>query len=92
MKKKFATWIVAVFMVVSTMAAQPIQNRLNGFDVSNACVPVSEIFSGGPPRDGIPAIDAPKFIRPDAARFMQDRVNNVPVEITCDPATRLAVI
>ena len=26
---------------------------LNGFDISNASVPASEIISGGPPRDGI---------------------------------------
>ncbi len=31
-------------------------------DFSKHCVPYSEIFSGGPPKDGIPAIDAPKFI------------------------------
>ena len=31
-------------------------------DFSKHCVHYSEIFSGGPPKDGIPAIDAPKFI------------------------------
>ena len=30
-------------------------------------VPYSEIFSGGPPKDGIPAIDAPQFTTVDAA-------------------------
>ncbi len=34
----------------------------NGFDLSNAIIPVDEIRSGGPPRDGIPSIDNPKFI------------------------------
>lgn len=32
---------------------------LNGFQ--KASVPIDEIISGGPPRDGIPAIDTPKF-------------------------------
>ena len=34
----------------------------NGFDLSGALVPAGEILSGGPPRDGIPAIDQPRFI------------------------------
>lgn len=48
----------------------------NGFDVSGALIPESEILSGGPPRDGIPAIDTPRFVSASAARFLQptDRV------------------
>ncbi len=36
--------------------------RTNGFDLSNTFVPKDEIHHGGPPRDGIPAIDAPQFV------------------------------
>ena len=36
------------------------QTRL-GFDVGNATIPVNEIRRGGPPPDGIPSIDDPKF-------------------------------
>jgi len=32
-----------------------------GFDVSNATIPLKEIRRGGPPPDGIPSIDEPKF-------------------------------
>ncbi|MBA3761458.1 MAG: DUF3179 domain-containing protein [Gemmatimonadales bacterium] len=32
-------------------------------DFSRHTVPLNEIVSGGPPKDGIPAIDRPKFIR-----------------------------
>ena len=36
-------------------------------------VPVNEIVSGGPPRDGIPSIDNPKFISVrDAAKSLED--------------------
>lgn len=51
----------------------------NGFDVSNALVPVSEIYHGGPPRDGIPAIDEPVFIAAVQADFLtgKDRVLGV---------------
>jgi hypothetical protein len=36
-------------------------------DFSKHSVPYSEILSGGPPKDGIPAIDEPKFISIDEA-------------------------
>jgi hypothetical protein len=39
---------------------------LNRFDLSGALVPAAAIEAGGPPRDGIPAIDQPRFV--DAAR------------------------
>ncbi len=31
-------------------------------DFSNSTVPLDEIVSGGPPKDGIPAIDTPEFV------------------------------
>jgi len=49
----------------------------NGFDLSNSEISASKIKSGGPPRDGIPAIDRPRFVTiANAAEFMQaqDRV------------------
>jgi hypothetical protein len=36
-------------------------------DFSKHTVPLSEIQSGGPPRDGIPPIDRPSFVEPAAA-------------------------
>ncbi|MCU7834007.1 MAG: DUF3179 domain-containing protein [gamma proteobacterium symbiont of Taylorina sp.] len=44
----------------------------NGFDLSNASIKYEEIFSGGPPRDGIPSIDKPKFIDISQVDFLQD--------------------
>jgi hypothetical protein len=44
----------------------------NGFDLSDALVPADEILRGGPPRDGIPAIDKPRFVAADAADFLSD--------------------
>ena len=44
------------------LAARPgLAQEKNGFDLSNALIPVGEILKGGPPRDGIPSIDNPKF-------------------------------
>lgn len=43
----------------------------NGFDLSNADIPPQQILHGGPPRDGIPAIDKPEFIRAQQAQHLQ---------------------
>lgn len=37
-------------------------------DLSKALVPLDEIIAGGPPPDGIPPIDRPRFISPGAAQ------------------------
>ena len=44
---------------------------LPGFKLDNAIVPKEEILSGGPPKDGIPAILEPKFIKADEAHFLE---------------------
>lgn len=36
-------------------------DKYNGFDVTNSTIDPAAIESGGPPRDGIPAIDEPEF-------------------------------
>lgn len=49
----------------------PPPKAVNGFDLRGALIPVDEIERGGPPRDGIPAIDQPKFLPPDKAEFLK---------------------
>lgn len=34
----------------------------NGFNLDGALIPVEEIHFGGPPKDGIPSLDDPKFV------------------------------
>jgi hypothetical protein len=60
-RRAFSALPLAV-LLAATLSA--IAEQRNGFDLSNATIPKSEILGGGPPRDGIPSIDAPKFIRP----------------------------
>ncbi len=52
---------------------------INGFDLDGASIPAREITSGGPPRDGIPALNDPMFVAAEAASFMRgdDRVLGV---------------
>ncbi|MBI4390033.1 MAG: DUF3179 domain-containing protein [Nitrospinae bacterium] len=40
---------------------------LCGFDFSGPRIPLDEIHSGGPPKDGIPALTNPAFVSPEAA-------------------------
>ncbi len=61
--------------------------RLNGFDVSNALIPREAILSGGPPRDGIPAIVRPRFDPASrAASFLKDE--DLVVSVTVEDETR----
>jgi len=48
----------------------------NGFDLRNTSIPVEEIHRGGPPKDGIPAINSPKFVSGDQQVLLKpnDRV------------------
>ena len=55
----------ALVMLASATAAQ----TQNGFDLKDSLVPAEQILHGGPGRDGIPAIDAPKFVPAGAANL-----------------------
>jgi len=59
--------------LVCLLAVAPL---LYGFDYSKHSIPTDEILSGGPPKDGIPAILKPKFVSAKAADFLKkdDRV------------------
>ena len=51
-------------------------------DFSNHSVPLDEFVGGGPPKDGIPSIDAPQFISVDEAdRFLDSREPVAVVEL-----------
>ncbi|MGE3273031.1 MAG: DUF3179 domain-containing protein [Chloroflexota bacterium] len=54
---------------VESPIADALQVSRSGWktDFSKHTVPLSEIQSGGPPRDGIPPIDQPAFVTPEAA-------------------------
>ncbi len=45
----------------------------NGFILDGALVPPRDIHSGGPPRDGIPSLDNPKFVSSDRATFLKNK-------------------
>ncbi len=49
---------------------------MNGFDLDEALIAEDQIKRGGPPRDGIPSIDEPKFVTVDAVDYLKadDRI------------------
>jgi len=59
----------ALAVAALVLASAPAAQTLNGFDLRGALVDPEEIQRGGPPKDGIPAIDRPRFVAPDAAKM-----------------------
>jgi len=57
--------LVLFFFLV---ASSPVER--NGFIISEPLIPINEIYGGGPPRDGIPSLDYPKFISASGAEFL----------------------
>lgn len=60
----------AVFLLVGSANASAA--AMHGFDLDGALVPTEEILFGGPPKDGIPAIDKPVFVKASQARSLRD--------------------
>ena len=68
-----ATLVFASAAVLSSSArAQFSDPEWPKTDFSKALVDLSEIQSGGPPKDGIPAIDDPQFVTPEQAAAWLD--------------------
>jgi hypothetical protein len=71
---------VAVGLPASSGHAQGLRT-----DTSRALVPLEEIISGGPPPDGIPAIDRPQFVAPaEAAGWLKAKEPVLALEIAGD--------
>ncbi|WP_428644403.1 DUF3179 domain-containing protein [Roseibium sp.] len=65
-------------------AADPKQWKRAGFttDFTKAIVDLKTIFSGGPPKDGIPSIDAPRFETARDISWLDDREPVIRLEVT----------
>lgn len=83
----------AIFLFMGLVAyaamatAVPEQWRREGWnktDFSKSSIAWSEIMSGGPPKDGIPAIDFPRFVSVDREATVKDDEAVIGVEINGD--------
>lgn len=63
---------VLVALAVLSSVFVPRSIASSGWDFSKHSIPVDEIMSGGPPRDGIPALLNPKFDKSRDAGFMKE--------------------
>lgn len=54
--------LLLVFAIFQLNAKSLFASSQNGFDLESTLIPKEEIFHGGPPRDGIPALDYPEFV------------------------------
>ena len=71
------TLVVGLLLAVIVAFAAPH----NGFDLSNSLIEQDQILAGGPPRDGIPAINEPKFLPADKAVYLRDTDRILGIEI-----------
>jgi hypothetical protein len=46
---------------------------ISGFDFTKHSIPVDEILSGGPPKDGIPSLTEPEFVTAEKAKFLKEK-------------------
>ena len=89
-------WMVVTELGKDTLRASicngqgitPAQYRFSGksdaFDLTNSLIPREQILSGGPPKDGIPALSNPKFVSAQEVKYLvgSDRVLGVEVAET----------
>lgn len=69
---RYPNLIPVLLLAITLHAPRLTAEPYNGFDVSNSSIPANEIHQGGPPRDGIPAIDSPKFVPGNQASNVQN--------------------
>lgn len=72
-----ALWLSACLLLLLTLPLQAFAK--NGFNLTNSTIPLNKILQGGPPRDGIPSLDKPKFMAAAAASYLKpdDRILGV---------------
>ena len=60
---RFLITFLLIFLVFTTTAA--------GWNFDKHSIPIDEIMSGGPPKDGIPALTTPKYVSAQTASFLK---------------------
>lgn len=61
-----------IVLLLIFLAFSLFSQSKNGFDLSSSLIDIGQIFRGGPPRDGIPAISEPEFIPIDMVDFLKE--------------------
>ena len=79
MKIRDVSILTAAFLLLG-----PGSGSSSAWDFSNSEIPVDQIQSGGPPRDGIPALTSPVMVPAAEAGFLVDDEKVLGLEINGD--------
>lgn len=80
-------FLIAILAATNNSIANPDNWRADGWgktDFSKTTIAFNEILSGGPPKDGIPSIDEPKFISAESDKTLTSTEPVVALEIAGD--------
>ncbi|MBD3609948.1 MAG: DUF3179 domain-containing protein [Gammaproteobacteria bacterium] len=73
---KWTRWViyplVLIAVVIIWSGLSFSTGRDNDFDLRDTLIPRDEIYHGGPPRDGIPAIERPRFVQTSQVGYLKD--------------------
>lgn len=75
--KSRSLWLISCLIMLLALPLQAYGK--NGFNLENSTIPLNKILQGGPPRDGIPSLDKPKFLSAKQANYLNpdDRILGV---------------
>ena len=59
-------------LLVSLCLVLAWKTKAADWDFTKHAIPLDEIESGGPPKDGIPSLTSPKYLAAEQAEFMRD--------------------
>ncbi len=69
-------------VIISNNGAEKLEKEIMITDGTKHSVPLDEILGGGPPKDGIPSIDSPKFVSiSEAGKFLNDSEPGIALDI-----------
>jgi hypothetical protein len=71
--------MLRALIVLIAVITLPLQ--AHSWDFSKHIIPLDDIMSGGPPKDGIPALINPKYVQADDAGFMKPDENVIGVDL-----------
>lgn len=78
--------LILFYGLIFTLPLSVHSASLNGFNLDRLTVPAEQILSGGPGKDGIPAILNPRFVEGNKANFMKS--HDVILGLTMDGHSR----
>ena len=76
---RLSALVLGIFICTNALSQKQLQK--NGFNLSDLTIPFREIKQGGPPKDGIPAINHPRFESASNATFLKPNDLIIGVEI-----------